>query len=53
VGACAPGGRIVLSGLLREQADSVASAYAALGAAELRREEIGDWATLVLSRRPA
>ena len=53
VGACAPGGRIVLSGLLREQADSVVAAYAALGAAELRREEIGDWATLVLSGRPA
>lgn len=50
VGACAPGGRIVLSGLLREQADSIAAAYAAQGARELRREGIGDWATLVLSK---
>lgn len=49
-GALAPGGRLVLSGLLREQAEAVVAAYARQGLAELRREGIGDWATLVLSK---
>lgn len=48
--AVAPGGRVVLSGLLREQAEEVAGAYAREGLRELRREEIGDWATLVLAK---
>lgn len=50
-GAAAPGGRVVLSGLLREQADEVSRAYAAQGLGEAGREEIGDWAILVLSKR--
>ena len=49
-GATARGGRVILSGLLREQADEVVRAYSALGVLEAAREEIGDWATLVLSK---
>lgn len=47
----APGGRIVLSGVLNRQARRVEQVYLALG---LRREKlrgIGEWTTLVL-RRP-
>ena len=50
-GATAPGGRVILSGLLREQADEVARIYATVGITEAMRDEIGDWATLVLSKR--
>lgn len=49
--ATAAGGRVILSGLLRGQADEVAGAYAPLGLPETGREEIGDWATLTLSKR--
>jgi ribosomal protein L11 methyltransferase len=48
--ATAPGGRIVLSGLLDVQAEEVARAYAAEGLSEAVRERIGEWATLVLSK---
>ena len=48
--ATALGGRVILSGLLREQADEVARIYATMGITEAAREEIGDWATLVLSK---
>ena len=40
--------RVILSGLLREQADEVASIYSRMGINEVAREEIGDWATLLL-----
>lgn len=46
----AAGGRVILSGLLTEQADEVLAAYAAQGFALDRREDVGDWATLVLRR---
>ena len=46
--ACAPGARVILSGILREQAAEVAAAYARFGINEAGRREIGDWATLVL-----
>jgi ribosomal protein L11 methyltransferase len=49
-GAVAPGGRVVLSGLLREQAADVLEAYARQGLGEAHREEIGDWAILTLSK---
>ena len=46
----APGGRVVLSGVLEVQAEEVAGRYAALGLPELRRDVLGDWATLTLAR---
>jgi ribosomal protein L11 methyltransferase len=46
--ATAPGGRVILSGLLREQAPDILAAYARNGINESDREEIGDWATLIL-----
>jgi ribosomal protein L11 methyltransferase len=49
-GAVAPNGRVVLSGLLREQAADVLEAYARQGLGEAHREEIGDWAILTLSK---
>ncbi|MDP2738684.1 MAG: 50S ribosomal protein L11 methyltransferase [Pseudorhodobacter sp.] len=46
----APGGIAILSGLLVVQAESILAAYAAAGFAEVGREDIGEWATLVLRR---
>lgn len=46
----AAGGTAVLSGILNDQAEEVASAYAGSGFAEMRREVIGDWTTLTLRR---
>ncbi len=46
----APGGRVVLSGILTGQAGEVAAAYADHGLALEHREDIGDWATLTLIR---
>lgn len=40
----------ILSGLLNTQAAEVLAAYVAAGFAEVEREEIGDWTTLVLRR---
>lgn len=48
--ALAPGGRLLLAGLLTEQADDVIAAYAACGCRLLDRHEVGDWPTLVLTR---
>ena len=45
-GAC-----VVLSGLLNEQADEVAAAYAAQGLPETGRDVSGDWTTLTLTRK--
>ncbi|MFV0243766.1 MAG: 50S ribosomal protein L11 methyltransferase [Qingshengfaniella sp.] len=50
-GACRAGGHAVLSGLLNRQADEVVAAYHAAGFDELRREVLGDWTTLTLTRR--
>ena len=46
----APGARIVLSGLLRPQANAVIAAYRAQGLALERRAVLDDWVTLVLRR---
>lgn len=46
----APGSLAILSGLLTTQAADVLAAYVAAGFAEVEREEIGDWTTLVLRR---
>lgn len=44
------GGHAILSGLLVEQAESVLAAYVDAGFSLHHREDIGDWATLTLSR---
>lgn len=51
IATAAAGGTAVLSGILNDQADAVADAYVAAGFGERSREAIGDWTTLVLTRR--
>ncbi len=46
----AEGSLAILSGLLTTQAPDVLAAYVAAGFAEVEREEIGDWTTLLLRR---
>ena len=46
-GATAPGGTIILAGLLDTQADAVAEAYAAEGCSVVERGP-GEWTVLVL-----
>ncbi len=46
----APGGRVVVSGLLDEQGPAVIDAYGKHGLAVAERIELDDWLTLVLSR---
>ena len=48
--ALAPGGTIMLAGLLERQADAVVGAYAAHGLVEVSRVTKGDWPTLVLRK---
>ncbi len=43
-----PGGRVILSGLLTDQAEGVAEVYRGRGLDLVGREDIGDWATLVM-----
>ncbi|MRU16058.1 50S ribosomal protein L11 methyltransferase [Roseovarius sp. A21] len=45
-----PGGFLILSGLLNEQADEVVTVYSSNGNSVAHREEIGDWTTLTLQR---
>lgn len=46
----APGGRVILSGLLTTQAEDVRAAYESAGFAVAEREEIGEWTTFALAR---
>ena len=46
--ACTPGGRIVLSGFLAEDADRLAAAYAGTG--DIERLDLGEWSALVVRR---
>lgn len=46
----APGGNLLLAGLLTEQADDVIAAYAAAGCRLFERHVVGDWPTLRLTR---
>lgn len=46
----APAGRIVMSGILTTQADEVVAAYRKAGFAPDRRDDMGDWTTLVMTR---
>ncbi|QQA41674.1 50S ribosomal protein L11 methyltransferase [Pelagovum pacificum] len=49
-GVLSPGGHVILSGLLNEQADDVIAAYSEQGLSLVRREPIGDWTTLLMQR---
>ena len=44
-----PGGQLVLSGILNEQADDVITAYTGAGLSVIDRLEIDEWTTLVLT----
>ena len=46
----AHGGHAILSGILTTQADEVIAAYAAGGLVLERRDDLGDWSTLVVTR---
>ncbi|MBU3030857.1 50S ribosomal protein L11 methyltransferase [Paracoccus marinaquae] len=46
----APGGWIILSGILTGQADEVIAAYRQAGFGNARRDDLGEWSTLTLSR---
>lgn len=46
----AHGGKAILSGILTTQADEVSAAYAKGGLALERRDDFGDWSTLVVTR---
>ncbi len=48
--ATAPGGRVILSGLLNEQASEVLGVYQRLGFNLIQRQEIVNWTTLTLRR---
>lgn len=48
---CAPAGRLILSGLLVVQAEAIAQAYAAQGFVLESREDLGEWAALVLVKK--
>ena len=45
-----PGGYMILSGILNEQADEVVEAYSRNGNSTADREQIGDWTTLTLRK---
>lgn len=47
---CAPGGRVILSGLLVVQAETVIAAYQAQGFRLQDRNDLGEWSALVLER---
>jgi ribosomal protein L11 methyltransferase len=47
---CAPGGVVILSGLLVVQAEAVTAAYVAAGFTPVSREDLGEWSALVLKR---
>ncbi len=51
--ATAPGGWVILSGILNEQADEVTQVYAEAGINLVRQEQIVDWTTLTLRRATA
>lgn len=50
-GALAPGGRLILAGLLDRQAERVVAAYARYGLRLANRIDRGEWPTLVLRKR--
>lgn len=46
----APGGYVILSGILREQADNVIAVYSDAGLSLGDRIDLGNWTTLILTR---
>jgi ribosomal protein L11 methyltransferase len=50
-GALAPGGRLILAGLLDHQAEAVSVAYWRRGMRTVARIDRGGWPTLVLRKR--
>ncbi|MFV2038261.1 MAG: 50S ribosomal protein L11 methyltransferase, partial [Paracoccaceae bacterium] len=52
-GVVGPGGKVILSGILRPQCDDVVAQYNANGFQLLHREDIVDWSTLTLGKIPA
>ena len=48
---CTHGGRLILSGLLVVQAESIIAAYDAQGFVLESREDLGEWSALVLKRK--
>jgi ribosomal protein L11 methyltransferase len=48
----APGGHVILSGILNDQADEVVEVYSRAGFNPVDRSEIVDWTTLILRRFP-
>jgi ribosomal protein L11 methyltransferase len=51
VSRLAPGGSVVLSGLLPNQANAAVAAYRTQGLALMRRAVLENWVTLVMKRR--
>jgi ribosomal protein L11 methyltransferase len=51
--AVAPGGRLLLAGLLDHQAERVAAAYRREGLTLTGRIDTGEWPTLVMRKRPS
>jgi ribosomal protein L11 methyltransferase len=51
--ALAPGGRLILAGLLDHQAEKVAAAYRRQGLMAAGRIDRGDWPTLIMRKRKA
>ena len=47
----AAGGRVILSGLLAVQAESIITAYESVGFRLQSREDLGEWSALVLERK--
>ena len=45
--ALKPGGYVILSGILNEQADEVAAVYSEAGNSVVSREQIGEWTTII------
>jgi ribosomal protein L11 methyltransferase len=52
-GQLIPGGHVILSGILNEQADAVIAVYARHGINLVRRDEIVDWTTLLMRKTPS
>ena len=46
----APGGRVILSGILSDQSDDILAAYASAGFAMVSRHDEGEWTGLLLRR---